>query len=65
MICTVLSLLIATALSIPKTWDWRDVYAVNPVRDQGNCEASIAMVAVTIFETEYYRQTGDLPVLSV
>lgn len=46
-------------------FNWNAVAAITSVVDQGQCEgASMCLAAVTLYETEHYRQTSKLLTLS-
>jgi C1A family cysteine protease len=57
----VFTLLIASILAgTPNSFDWRNVGGITATGDQGSCDSSIAFTVATMYETEYYRQTGNL-----
>eukprot|EP00798_Chlamydomonas_sp_ICE-L_P007057 gene7057-153_t len=51
--------------SCPKNLDWRDLGAVTPVRDQGECAASWAFAAISAVESAHFIATKELVSMSV
>ena len=52
-------------VSIPSSIDWRDLGAVNIVRDQGQCGSCWAFSAASSMESRYRIFNGTLYMLSV
>lgn len=61
----IVALLSLTLSSIPKEYNWNRVNGITGAGNQGSCDSAGGWVTATMWETEYWRQTGVLPVTSV
>lgn len=52
------------SISIPTSIDWRELGAVNPVKDQGDCGSCWAFSAVAGMEGRYQIKRGTLYTLA-